>query len=378
MDYKPDWEKAQQRIEAWWHHEVIDRCCIAVHAPKASSKLPPFPDLQLGPWLGSLEKFNENDSHIIEHWWQDPQANYTRMITWFENTYFAGEALPIATINWGSMALAGILGSPLKFTKSTVMYSPVIQDWGQWIWSFDPNKNQTWKMLSDIMMGFIEWAEGRYFVGSPDLGNGADVLSIMRGMDRLPADLIDNSQKVEKSLDFISNVWINLMEQVHQLTLRINHSGGVIPWLGLWAPGRTGLLACDISGVISPNMFRTFILPEIQKLENWCDFGIYHLDGPACMKNTLDILLEVEQIKAIQFSPGMGQAPSYSEAYIPQYRKILNNGKGLYLLVLPEDVEKIMAMLPSEGLFMRTYVNSEVEADELLNNVAHWTSTKVD
>jgi len=168
------------------------------------------------------------------------------------------------------------------------------------------------------------------------------------------------------------------MEQVHQLTLSVNHSGGVIPWLGLWAPGRTGLLACDISGVISPNMFKTFILPGINKMGKWCDFGIYHLDGPACMKNTLDILLEVDQIKAIQFSPGIGLAPSYSEAYIPQYRKILRKGKGLYLLVAPSDVEKILTLLPSEGLFMRTYVNSEKEADHLLKKVTSWTSSGIE
>jgi len=199
MYYKPDWEKSQQRIAAWWHHEVIDRCCIAVHAPRASTKMPPFPDLQLGPWLGGLEKIDEADTQAIEHWWKDPEANYGRMVTWFENTYFAGEALPITYINWGAIALAGILGSQPQFTKHTVWYPPEIQDLADWHWSFDPNRNPTWKALLAILSWFINQADGRYLVGPPDLGNGADVLSIMRGMDRLPADLIDNPKKVKKS-----------------------------------------------------------------------------------------------------------------------------------------------------------------------------------
>ncbi|MEA3327991.1 MAG: hypothetical protein U9R53_11925 [Chloroflexota bacterium] len=377
MYYKPDWEKAQQRIQAWWHHEVIDRCCIAVQAPKTSSKLPPFPDLQLGPWLGGLENVDEDNTPAIEHWWKDPEANYQRMVTWFENTLFAGEALPITYINWGSMALSGILGCPMQFKKTTVRHSPVIQDWDDWHWSFVPNRNPTWKALLAIMALFIKRADGRYLVGPPDLGNGAEVLSLMRGMNRLPVDLIESPQRVKESLHFISDVWISLMEQVHKLTLSVNHNGGVIAWLGLWAPGRTGLLACDISGVISPEMFKTFILPEVHKMGRWCSHGIYHLDGPACMKNTLDILLEVDQIKAIQFSPGIGLAPSYSEAYIPQYRKILRKGKGLFLLVEPTDVEKILSLLPPEGLFLRTYVNSEQEAEDLLNKVTLWTSSGV-
>jgi len=218
MYYKPDLMKAQQRIEAWWHHEVIDRCCIAVHAPRASSKLLPFPDLQLGPWLGGLENIDEADTHTIERWWKDPEENYKRMLTWFENTLFAGEALPITYINWGSMALAGILGSPAQFTRRTVWYPPVIQDWSDWNWSFNPANNPTWESLSAILKMFIERADGRFLVGPPDLGNGADVLSLMRGMDRLPADLIDNPEKVKDSLAFISDIWISLMEQVHQLT----------------------------------------------------------------------------------------------------------------------------------------------------------------
>ena len=228
MDYKPDFEIAQQRIEAWWHHEVIDRCCIAVYAPRVSSILPPFPDLQLGPWMGGIEHINERDSHAIERWWKDPEANYRRMMTWFENTYFAGEALPITYINWGSMALAGVLGCPMKFTTSTVKYSPVIDDREKWAWSFDPKRNPICEALLNIMAFFIERADGRYLVGPPDLGNGADVLSILQGMDKLLADLIENPQKVLESLDFIAGVWVDLMEQAYQLTYDLNHNGGVI------------------------------------------------------------------------------------------------------------------------------------------------------
>ena len=31
MRYKEDWEKAKKRHEAFWHQEVIDRCCAAIH-----------------------------------------------------------------------------------------------------------------------------------------------------------------------------------------------------------------------------------------------------------------------------------------------------------------------------------------------------------
>lgn len=42
--YKPDWEETKERYLAWWAHEALDRCAIAVTAPQAgkpSEKLPP-------------------------------------------------------------------------------------------------------------------------------------------------------------------------------------------------------------------------------------------------------------------------------------------------------------------------------------------------
>lgn len=34
MSFKPDWEQAAQRFEAWWAGEVLDRVCLQVYAPK--------------------------------------------------------------------------------------------------------------------------------------------------------------------------------------------------------------------------------------------------------------------------------------------------------------------------------------------------------
>ena len=33
MLYKEDWQTAQERLQAWWDREIIDRACIQVTAP---------------------------------------------------------------------------------------------------------------------------------------------------------------------------------------------------------------------------------------------------------------------------------------------------------------------------------------------------------
>jgi len=120
MYYKPDWDKAKERVKGFWKGEIIDRCCIAVFAPRKTSKYPSFPELQLGPWLGGLEKFSNDDHESIRKWWIDPEENYKRMKFWFENTYFGGEAIPATYVNWGAMAMASFYGSEPIFRKNTV------------------------------------------------------------------------------------------------------------------------------------------------------------------------------------------------------------------------------------------------------------------
>jgi hypothetical protein len=372
MYYKPDWDEAKNRLLAWWNHEIIDRCCIAVHAPRKNSTLPPFPDLQLGPWLGGLAELEGDEE--IKRWWTDPDLNYQRAIAWFENAYFGGEALPVTYVNWGAMSLAAMYGSPAHFTKTSVWYPAVIEDWDSWKWKFDAATDPYWQTILAIMERFIQGAEGQYFVGSPELGNAADVLSLLRGMDKLAMDLISDPDEVKKGVDVISDTWVELMEQVYQMTTGVNDNGDVLAWMGLWAPGRIDQIACDFSSIIAPDMFKEFFVPEVIKMGDWCDYGTYHLDGPACMKNMLDTVLEIEQIKAIQFTPGPNAPSTYYEPYIPRYRKILDSGRNLYLLTEPDDVEKILAELPPEGLYMRTYVGSEEEADDMLKNVARWSA----
>jgi len=374
MKYKPDWDAAKTRSEAWWNHAVVDRCCIAVHAPKKNVPLPPVPDLQNGPWLHGLENLKETDHAAIRNWWTDADQNFDRAMLWFENTYFGGEALPITYVNWGAMAMAALFGSPPEFFLTSVWYPAVIKDWTEWQWDFDKDTSETWRTIVQIVERFIAGAQGNYFVGSPELGNGADVLSLMRGMDKLALDLVMHPEQVRQGVEFISNVWVDLMEDVHQMTARVNEGGNTVAWMGLWAPGRTDQIACDFSSVISPQMFTEFFIPEILKMGDWCEYGVYHLDGPTCMRNMLDILLEIDQIKTIQFTPGAGMPPTYSEEYIPKYQKILASGKNLYLLTAPDEVEKILTYLPPEGLFMRTYVNSQEEAEALLRIVGKWSA----
>lgn len=376
MHYKPDWDKAKERIIAFWNNEIIDRCCIAILSPRKGSNLLPFPELQNGPWLGGLEKYSEEDTESIEKWWTDPEENYKRMVTWFENTYFGGEAVPSTYIDWGASAMSSFYGVKPVFKKTDVWYHPVINDWESWEWHFDTKENKYWNDILLITRYAVEQNKGDYFVGIPEFGPALDVLSLMRGIDKLLIDMIDYPEKVIEAIRILSKTWVELHDIIYNIISKVNKGGSVLAWMNLWAEGKHDQLACDLSSLLSPKFFKKFFIPEIEIEGSWCDYSTYHIDGRDAMMNHLDTLLELKHIDNIEFTPGFGLPLTSFIEYIPLYKKIQKSHKKLFLLLNPNEIEIILTELSSKGLFLYTHAGSEEEANSIIKIVKRLTKYK--
>ena len=67
----------------------------------------------------------------------------------------------------------------------------------------------------------------------------------------------------------MGNTWVDFHEEFFQMTKNVNNGAGIIAWMSLWAPSKHTYLACDFSTVLSPEMFKKFFIPEIEKEGNW-------------------------------------------------------------------------------------------------------------
>lgn len=373
MYFKTDWPQAKERLEAFWQGEMIDRACVGILAPRKTSKLPKFPHLTHGPWLGGLEKFDDNDKEGITRWWTDPEENYNRMKLWFENTYFGGEAVPGTYINWGASAGCAFWGAEPNFSKKSVWFHKVIHDWDSWQWNFDMESNKFWQIILSIMKLFIERNNEEYFIGVPEIGNAADNLSLIRGAEDLSLDSILNPGALKNAVSIMADAWIRTHEVIHNISKEMNEGGGVLPWLNFWAPGSHDQIANDFSSMISTDTFKEFFFPELTKMGKWLDNATFHLDGPQCIQNHVNALLELGEIKCIQFTPGAGAPPTSTPEYIPVFQKIQKAGKNLYLLVDPSEIEFILTHLSARGLFLNTYADSEEEANDLIRKIEKWS-----
>jgi len=356
--YKEDWPEARERFEAYWHREIVDRCCIGVTAPRRGAVRAPAPIPAGGEEL--------------RRWWMDPEVTLKYQEGIFARTFYGGEAFPNTTINLGASIMAAFYGSSPEFHPDTVWYPSIIRDWSMDRLQFDPATNPYYRMVIENTRYYVQESRGRYFVGHAELGTAMDVLSLLRGMQDLCFDMLDRPREVEQALAMLADTWVRVHDEIYRLTRECNDGGCCLAWMMTWAPGPHAQIACDFSAIMSPAMFAQFTLPELARYLQWNEYATYHWDGPDAVKH-LDALLAIEGIKAIQWTPGAGQERTSSPRWLPLYKRVQAAGKCLYLLAEIDEVETLLQELSSRGLFISTHADSEDEARELLRKVASWT-----
>jgi hypothetical protein len=229
--------------------------------------------------------------------------------------------------------------------------------------------NRYLQSIISIMELFMERNDEAYFIGMPEIGNAADNLSLIRSADELAMDLILHPDEVRLAVDVMSDAWIEVEKVFHKMTEPFNDHGGVLAWLNFWAPGSHDQIANDFSAMLSTDMFSDFFFPELRKMGQHLDYATFHLDGPQCIRLHVDAILEIDEIKCIQFTPGAGSPPTSTPEYISQFQKIQKAGKNLYLLIDPSEIEFILEHLSARGLFLNCYAESEDQANAIIRKI---------
>ncbi len=352
LQYKPDFEDAARRMEAWWQNELLDRVCLAVTAPRADATpeaMPPARDL--------------------EQQWTDIDLMLKRLEISMRRTYFGGEAFPIFMGNVGPDAFSAFLGAYVEYLPDTTWVHPLIQDWNAAPGlTFDP-QNAWWRLQYDLLRRGMELGQGKWLVGFPDTHSGADALSALRGRANLCLDFYDNPDHVRAAIRALREVGRQVYSAYFGL-LKPEVQGSSSGWCTAWGKGRCNVDQSDLMALISPKIFQSFFDEWLQEELSWFDRIVWHLDGPECIPH-LDYLLAQPTIKAIQWVPGAGMPPM--SQWIELLKRIQAAGKGLWLGVEPWEVEILTRELSGRGLMLHTYAGSQAEAEQMLVNVARWT-----
>ncbi|HOK80284.1 MAG TPA: hypothetical protein PK303_08290 [bacterium] len=322
--------------------------------------------------FGTLEKWwnQENDKPLIDicivkeknfislnDFWKDQnQIDFEKVVdSQVKNAKkleYVGISHPALLHQWGTrgtpMTMCAYLGCDVIFGKDTIWYEKFVDNWEKTKIRFD-EKNQYVQMSKNLMEKQVEKVEEGFVIKMPDFGDALTCFSLMRGVENLLLDIVEIPEVIKEKIDEFIDAWIDAHRFFHRIYSK--KIPGDASWL-LWAPGRTYACQSDFSTMISPRMFEEFVVYELEKIKDYLQYIVWHLDGPDEIKH-LDILLSLPYIRAIQVTPGAGRPPCASDLWMPQIQKILEKGKNVILYAkTKEEFETLIKNFPSGNVII--------------------------
>ena len=293
--------------------------------------------------------------------WFDPEWRAQYLNWYVAHSSLKADILPVANTQLGPGSLAAILGGVLEGGDDTIWIhpSPAITDDIR----FDTH-HPNWLLHKELLRACKQKAQGHYYVGMPDLMEGLDVLAALRGTDKVLLDTVMRPELLESQLQAINDIYFKVFDELYEIIREGDEMA--FCYFSSWAPGKMSKLQSDISTMLSPDDFRRFVQPYIRQQCQRIDYTLYHLDGVGAMHH-LPALLEIEELDAIQWTPGVGQPQGGSPKWYSFYRQILDGGKSLMACwVTIDELRPLLDHIGGEGVHIEMDFHNEREVEQAL------------
>lgn len=360
MKYINNWEATQKRFENWWAGTNTGRPLMRI-VGKDDFTYPEDIKAQSPKELYlNTDKISARYRYECEH------------------SLFLGEAFPNVNMDIGPGCLALYLGAKPDFAWDTVWYQEVMEElegYGPLV--FDAN-NEWYKTHMEMAKKLVADADGDYYVGIPDLIENIDIVAALRGSQNVLFDLMDTPELIHDKITEVDGLYFKYYDEYYEL-MKDSDNGSCYTMFQIWGPGRTAKVQCDFSAMISPDQYREFILPSLKEQCKKLDYPLYHLDGPDAIRH-LDAIMEIEDLKALQWTCGAGQPDGGSERWYDIYDKTREAGKSLWIQLYEgglqdwiSSTQRLIDRYGTNALYIIYPDMTKAEAKELMDYAeANW------
>lgn len=355
--WKGNWDQTRRRMTDWWNRRGLVLGMWG--APDAGRAV--HEAVEPPPTAATWEQhYCDPDVRAARNHYRNSRSN------------FPLDMLPLAITDLGPGSLALLLGSTPQFSRSTVWFDPTIEDLPDPEalppFRFDP-ANRWWQVTEAILLRCAERARDRYIVSCPDLVENIDTLCSLRGMETVCMDMLERPAWVEQKVHEINDVWFAAYQRIYDI-IKMPDGSSAFGAFYLWGPGKVAKVQCDASALISPAMYRRFVVPALTEQCAWLDHSLYHLDGTQAIVH-LDALLEIEALDAIEWTPQAGVESGGHSRWYDLYRRILTAGKSVQVVgVKPDEVVPLLDAVGHQGVYIMMQFKSEQEAEAIRTRIA--------
>ena len=225
-----------------------------------------------------------------------------QLLGWARSHDFAGGSVPGYAVSMSTGLVAQLVGAKLETCGDSARVIPCIEDLSTAEIRFDP-ESPLWQRFVSCAGELQEICGDEVMICAPCLGGNLDLLDGLRGTTELLLDLIDNPEGVHHCLRELDAVHQQLIARADGI-FRVPELGKVNRH-GMYCRGHLSIPQCDFSCMISPDMFREFGVPYLQKEMQRLVGVEYHLDGPDAICH-LEAMCELPEVNLIQWVPGAG------------------------------------------------------------------------
>lgn len=353
--WKSNLEETKQRYINWWNHKGIILNMwehfqegVQPHA----EIMPPAP------------------AKDLSQKWFDPQWRAEYLDWYVAHSSLKADILPVANTQLGPGSLAAILGGVFEGGEDTIWIHPNLDFTDEII--FNP-EHPNWILHKELLKACKAKANGHYFVGMPDLMEGLDVLAALKGTDRVLLDTVMQPEILEQQMQQINDIYFKVFDELYDIIREGDEMA--FCYFSSWAPGKMSKLQSDISTMISQDDYRRFVQPFIREQCQKIDYTLYHLDGVGAMHH-LPALLEIEELNAIQWTPGVGEPQGGSPKWYDLYKKILAGGKSVMACwVTLDELKPLLDHIGADGVHLEMDFHNEKEVEQAMRIVEEYTGS---
>lgn len=353
--WKSNLEETKQRYINWWNHKGIILNMwehfqegVQPHA----EIMPPAP------------------AKDLSQKWFDPQWRAEYLDWYVAHSSLKADILPVANTQLGPGSLAAILGGVFEGGEDTIWIHPNPDFTDEIVFNLEhPN----WILHKELLKACKAKANGHYFVGMPDLMEGLDVLAALKGTDRVLLDTVMQPEILEQQMQQINDIYFKVFDELYDIIREGDEMA--FCYFSSWAPGKMSKLQSDISTMISQDDYRRFVQPFIREQCQKIDYTLYHLDGVGAMHH-LPALLEIEELNAIQWTPGVGEPQGGSPKWYDLYKKILAGGKSVMACwVTLDELKPLLDHIGADGVHLEMDFHNEKEVEQAMRIVEEYTGS---
>lgn len=345
MIHVENWEERKKRYEEYW--SLKNRTPILyVTSPS--------------------EKRTEADPGPCRNRWRDCEYHCRAARADFLNTYYGGDAYPYYLPDLGFDVATSMLGIEIEVNEVSAWAVHSSKSLAEFTdFSFQP-ENAEYQAMVRALEYYIQDARNEtgdvdYLVGMIPFNTLYDGIASMIGPDRLCLEMMDHPEEVHR----VAREHFELFKKVYTVfekqTLRYQH--GSTNWLGVYSDIPWYYISNDFIVMLSEDFFQEFILETLLKTVEFHPRTLFHLDGENAVRH-LSALLKIPKLTGIQV-----QATPFrqsAEFWTPYLRRIQSAGKAAWIEARHfDDLKYLVEHLEPEGLFIKTYADSEAEAKRM-------------